>query len=132
MISRILTSDDYSTLYQWWIENRFTPPPVEMLPENGKGGLMVISGNTPVCAGFVYLTNSKCAWIEWIVADFNYREEDRDEAILFLLESLKSLAKQLGFVYIYSNVKNKHLVSKYESCGFVKGDSNSQELIIKL
>lgn len=129
---RYLSENDYDTLCEWWSDNRFPPPPREMLPDNGTGGVMVTKGGLPVCAGFLYLTNSKCAWCEWIVADFHYRQPDRDSAILLVIESLKALAKDAGFKYIYTTVKNKSLISKYEACGFVKGDSNSQEMIAQV
>ncbi len=93
---------------------------------------MVSSNERDVCAGFLYLTNSKAAWCEWIVADFNYREPDRVDAIRFLIRALVEIAKQNGFTYIYTTVKNKGLISKYEDCGFIKGDSNSQEMILNL
>lgn len=126
---RYLTEYDYETLSSWWKDNRFPAPPRDMLPENGTGGIMVSSHGIDVCSGFLYLTNSKAAWCEWIVSDFNYRESDRADCILFLINSLKEIAKQNGFKYIYTTVKSKPLIEKYEQCGFVKGDSNSQEMI---
>lgn len=129
---RLLNVLDYPKLVDWWNDNRFTPPSRDMLPEHGDGGLMIqTESGEDVCAGFLYLTNSKCAWIEWIVADFNYRESDRGSAILLLIESLKILAKQNGFTHIFTSVKNPHLIKKYEACGFAKGD-NSQEMIISI
>jgi hypothetical protein len=132
MTARYLTDEDYEKLSGWWQDNRFPVPPKEMLPENGAGGFMISIGYRDVCAGFIYTTNSKCAWIEWIVADFNYRDEDRDQAILYLIESLKALAKELGFRYIFTSLKSTSLIDKYEACGFVRGDSNSQEMILTL
>jgi len=132
MQARYLISEDYDTLCKWWNDNRFTPPLIEMLPENGCGGIMISSEGRDVCAGFLYLTNSKCAWVEWIVCDFNYRESDRSECILFLINALSELAKQSNYEYLYTVVKNKHLIGKYEQCGFIKGDSNSQEMILKI
>jgi hypothetical protein len=129
---RYLTEDDYETLVGWWNDNRFPPPPRDMLPENGTGGIMVSSNGIDVCSGFLYLTNSKCAWCEFIVANFNYRDPDRADCILFLINSLKEIAKQNGFKYIYTTVKNKSLIEKYEQCGFIKGDNNSQEMVSKI
>ena len=129
MDARLINICDYEKLTSWWHDNRFTPPGRDMLPENGTGGLIITNNDIDVCAGFIYFTNSSCAWLEWIVADFNYRESDREECILFLIEALKEVAKQKGFKYMFASVKNKSLVSKYKKCGFVPGDSNSQEMI---
>lgn len=128
---RYLTEDDYETLSKWWNDNEFPPPPADSLPENGTGGIMVSSNGINAVAGFLYFTNSKIAWLEFVVADKCYREKDRGACILFLINSLKEIAKQNGFKYIYTTVKSKPLIEKYEQCGFIKGD-NSQEMIMKL
>ena len=78
----------------------------------------------------VYFTNSKAAWIEFIVSNFNYRGDDRHEALEFLINSLIEIIKQTGdFKYIYTSLKSKSLIDRYSNCGFQKGDSNCQEMI---
>jgi hypothetical protein len=133
MTARYLTESDYDNiLLNWWKDNRFPAPLKEMLPENGTGGIMVSSNGIDVCSGFIYMTNSKCAWLEFIVANFEYRESDRADAIRFLIHALVEIARESGFQYIYTTVKNNSLIEKYQDCGFMKGDSNSQEMILKL
>ena len=57
---RPLIAEDYDkTLRQWWFDWRWTPPSRDFLPENGEGGFIVYDEETPVCAGFMYETNSK-------------------------------------------------------------------------
>jgi hypothetical protein len=127
---RFLTEQDYdSSLLKWWKDWSWTAPPKDMLPENGAGGLMVSSNGIDVCAGFLYLTNSKTAWVEYIVSNKEYRENERRECIEVLIQSLSDIARDKGFVYIYTSVKNYHLIRKYENCGFIKGDSHCQEMI---
>ena len=61
---RQLTENDYSDfLIKWWTDNRFTPPPIDFLPNNGKDGIVVYDAdaNTNIAAGFVYITNSEVA-----------------------------------------------------------------------
>jgi hypothetical protein len=133
MNMRWLNDDDYTTLKKWWEDNRFTPPPKDCLPENGSGGIMVSNQDgIDVCAGFLYFTNSKIAWLEFVVADFNYREDDRNSLIIYLIECLKETAKSSGFNHIFTSVKSKSLMEKYESCGFTKGDKNTHEMIVNL
>jgi hypothetical protein len=43
--------------------------------------------------------------------------------------SLEELAKINGKKYIYSSLKNESLINAYMDCGFVKGSSNTQEMI---
>ena len=40
----------------------------EALPENGLCGLMVEKGDKKILAGFLYTTNSKGAWVEYIIS----------------------------------------------------------------
>jgi hypothetical protein len=127
---RFLNDDDYKTLSSWWKDWRWMPPPIDMLPQNGKGGIMVYKDGIEICAGFVYFTNSKAAWIEFIVSNFHYRGDDRHEALEFLINSLIEIIKQTGdFKYIYTSLKSKSLIDRYSNCGFQKGDSNCQEMI---
>ena len=90
---------------------------------------MVSSNGVDVCAGFVYMTNSKVAWIEFIVSNFHYREKDRKETIEFLINSLLEVCKQKGLLYAFSTLKSPSLIGMYENCGFQKGSTNTTEMI---
>ena len=66
---RRLTEKDWDTLVSWWNNwPKWKAPVKDFLPENGKGGLIVEINDIPVVAGFIYLTNSKTALLEWIVS----------------------------------------------------------------
>ena len=53
-----LKETDYEDiLCRWWRDWRWDPPSKDFLPEDGMGGFMVYDGDTPVCAGFMYVTN---------------------------------------------------------------------------
>ena len=93
---RQLTEEDYdNTLLKWWDQWGFTPPSKSNLPNNGTGGIILSINDTPVCAGFLYETNSGMAWCEFIVTNKEYKESDRPAAIVKLIESLTILAKDL-------------------------------------
>jgi len=128
---RKLNSQDYDEiLVKWWKDWRWTPPPAEFLPDNGEGGLMVCDEDYPVAAGFLYVTNSSVAWMEFIVSNIEYKhKENRKQAIRLLILTLEELAKISGKKYIYSTLKNESLINSYVECGFSKGTSNSQEMI---
>lgn len=127
---RPLNNEDYDNiLCKWWKDWRWDAPPKDMLPENGTGGVMISIDGVDVCAGFLYLTNSNTAWVEFIISNFEYKKKDRHEAIIFLINVLTELAKSKGNKYIYTSLKNASLISKYEECGFNKGSENCQEMI---
>ena len=110
---RMLEYRDYDNiLVKWWKDWRWVAPPREMLPEDGTGGLMVTKGGKDICAGFIYFTNSKTAWSEWIISDFFYREEDRDEALVFLINALTETGRAKGMKFVFTIVKNDNLKKK--------------------
>jgi hypothetical protein len=127
MNTRIITKLDYDTiLVKWWKDWRWTPPLYDSLPSTG---IIVGKDDIDICAGFVYYTNSKMAWIEYIVSNFEYKEKDRKEIIEFTINVLCELAKDAGFKYLYTSLKNESLINRYSNCGFITGDANCQEMI---
>ncbi len=131
---RPLKDEDYDTiLVDWWKDWNWDAPLRDFLPDNGKGGLIVYDGETPVCAGFVYLTNSKVAWVDWIISNKNYRKKpDRGQAIGLLIETLTNLCEMNGAKFSYALIKHKGLIETYKKLGYLQGDTYSQEMIKKL
>ena len=55
---RQLNENDYQDLLvDWWNQWGWKAPEKDFLPDNGMGGYIVYDGETPVCAGFIYVTN---------------------------------------------------------------------------
>jgi hypothetical protein len=126
---RQLNENDYQdTLVNWWSDWNWTAPQKDFLPEQGMGGMIVYDGEVPVCAGFIYMTNSKVSWVDWIVSNKNYREKRR-EAITLLIDSLTNISKNAGSKYAYALIKNNSLIKTYENLGYTKGDSYTSEMI---
>ena len=128
---RQLNETDYDViLLKWWDAWGWRAPEKDFLPENGTGGLIVYDGNEPICAGFIYMTNSGVAWIDWIISSKEYRKKPhRKEALKMLVEELTILSKGSGSKYGYALIKNKSLIEVYETLGYIKGDSYTSEMI---
>ena len=130
--TRPLTAEDYeATLVGWWKAWEWEAPLRDFLPQNGEGGIMVMDDDTPVCAGFIYNTNSKVAWVDWIISNKDYKES-RSEAIGLLIETLTSIAKNLDNNYAYALIKHKGLIKTYESLGYMQAENYNTEMIKKL
>lgn len=130
---RKLNDDDWSTLNSWWEKwPDWVPLPKSMLPENGKGGYMVEKNNKPIIAGFLYTTNSKVAWVEWIVSDPDYREKDRKQAMELLIQGIESVAKNSGFELILSIGRSKGLIETHEKLGYTVDKNPSYEISKKI
>ena len=123
----VATCDYTDILCKWWEDWGWTPPPLDMLPDTG----FILSNQfeEDICAGFLYKTDSKVCWLEYIVSDKKYKRDDRSRAITSIIDYLSKKAKEEDFKYIYTSLKNKPLIKKYESCGFIKGDESCLEMV---
>ncbi len=128
---RNLTEEDYdTTLVGWWAEWGWTAPSRDFLPDNGACGMMVLDGDTPVCAGFLYFTNSKVTWVDWIISNKQYRKKpERNVAIKMLIDILTESSRELGKKYCYALIKNQSLIETYKELGYIKGDEYVGEMI---
>lgn len=126
---RRLTDDDWDTLVSWW-DNwpKWKAPVKDFLPENGEGGLIVEINDIPVVAGFIYLTNSKTALLEWIVSNPKYRESDRKAAIELLITGAENLVKSLDYKYLFAVMQHKGLIETHEKLGWKADPKPSYEL----
>jgi hypothetical protein len=130
--ARLLSDSDYDKLCSWWKWFRFPAPPKDFLPEDGKGGIMISKDGIDICAGFLFLNNSKIAWLEYVVSNPEYKNKDRKEAVVELIVTLCGIAKKQGYKAVFSSLKNENLVKRYEEAGFTKGISNTTEVVISL
>ena len=130
---RVLKENDYDDiLVGWWEDWKWIPPVKDFLPLNGVGGIMVEWDGTPVCAGFIYNTNSKVAWIDWIVSNNNFREKPhRKDGLNLLIQTLTDVARKTKYKYVYAHNNNTNLINTFLANGYLKG-SKSTELIKNL
>jgi hypothetical protein len=91
---------------------------------------MVLDGDVPICAGFLYTTNSDVAWVDWIISNKQYRKKpQRENAIGLLIETLTGTCKRLNFKYSYALIKHRGLIETYKKLGYIEADSYTQEMI---
>jgi len=129
---RQLNENDYQDiLIGWWKDWGWDSfPAKDFLPENGTGGIILYDGDIPVCAGFIYNTNSKISWIDWIVSNKKYRKKpNRKKAINLLIEELTIICKNSGSKFVYSLMKSNNLVNHFLNNGYIKGSSYTEEII---
>jgi hypothetical protein len=133
---RPLNENDYEEILTgWWSQWNWTAPAKDFLPENGTGGMIVYDGDVPICAGFIYVTNSSVAWVDWIISNKEYRGKDdageskRKKALKLLISTLTNISKKSGGKYAYALIKNKSLIQTYEELGYIKGDAYTSEMI---
>lgn len=128
---RELNENDYDEiLVGWWKQWGWVPPKRDFLPNDGKGGVIVYDENVPICAGFMYITNSKAAWVDWIISNKEYtKKPQRKDAIKLLVSTLTDICKTTGSKYIYALIKNESLINTYQDLGYVQGSTYTKEMI---
>ena len=131
---RELNETDYDKiLVGWWKQWGWEAPQRDFLPNDGKGGIIIYDDEMPVCAGFMYLTNSKVAWVDWIISNKEYtKKPQRKDAIKLLVSALTDICKKTGSKYVYALIKHASLIETYQELGYVKGDTYNNEMIKKL
>lgn len=132
---RHTTIEDYQELCEWWDFWRWKDgkPSLDLL-DDLKYGLMVSMDGKNICSGFIYFTNAKqFGLLEYIVSSpFEKNREIRKEALSFLIESLKGIAKRNEVTTLISYLVNDSLINKYMEAGFIIGDQNATAMICKL
>jgi hypothetical protein len=128
---RELNENDYDEiLVGWWKQWGWEPPKRDFLPNDGKGGVIVYDEDVPVCAGFMYITNSKAAWVDWIISNKEYtKKPQRKDAIKLLVSALTDICEKSGNKYIYALIKNESLINTYQDLGYVQGSTYTKEMI---
>lgn len=129
---RIAEHTDYEMLREWWGFWRFPAPSIEALPQwsdDSFNGVIASEGGKDLACGFMYTTNSSIVWIEFIVTNPKTTAEERNKAILSVLEELSFSAKESGYSIAFSSIKNENLINKYIENGFSIGTRGTTELI---
>ena len=130
--ARALEESDWNTLQEWWDRWKWPKMNRDLLPLNGLGGLIVCKGDIPIVAGYLYLTNSKVAWMEWIISNKDYREDDRKEAMEILILELENIALSVDKNIILSVGRNAGLIDVHKKLGYTVDDKASYEISKKL
>jgi len=118
IIVRPIEEEDYRFINKWWKDaTGKNPPPRRLLPENGLHGLMVCKDNNPVACTYLYLTNSRMGYCDYMIGDPEYREKDRFSLIFQLMEGAIKTAKNLGYEDFWFLTKEEGLLKKCKELG---------------
>lgn len=109
----------YAKAVEWWTAWKFPVIPVESLPTSM---FAAYNESGPVSVGFLYVTDSPLAMLEWIVADPKAEKASRARAIELVITSAKVYAEASGVKMIFTFVRNQSLMHKLEKKGFLKTD----------
>ncbi len=122
---RKYSPNDYFEISVWWKNQGWPGVPQDHLPETG----FVVEG---IASGFLYKTDSKIAWLEFIIANPSTTKEERSEALDLIIDKLLETAKELNFKNVFSTAQHPKLLERYQKHGFTIGDQNMTNLMRSL
>mgnify|MGYP003627514194 FL=1 len=112
---RPIKEEDY--IDSWWKSIGKNPPLRKLLPEHGLHGLMACKDNVPIVCTYLYLTNSSFGYCDYMISDTSYKEKDRFDIVLKLMNEAIGTAYNLGYEDFWFITKNKSMLEKCKSLG---------------
>lgn len=125
---RFYEKSDYPMVCEWWKQWGWPAIPESTLPEVG----VIYENEVPVCAAWIYRTDSDTCLIEWFISNKSATKAQRTGAIEGLVDACKHIAKQMGFSKAFCSIRNQHLIKKMEGRGFVTADLNMTNMVGEL
>jgi hypothetical protein len=116
---------DYATISEWWTEQQWPVIPADCLPTYG----LIADG---LCAGFLYETDSKIAWIEWIVGNPRADKLARRQALDALIDGLSERARSKGNRIVFTAASHSGLKARLTERGFALTDGGMSHFIRSL
>jgi hypothetical protein len=129
MNTRTLTESDWETLSDWWKAWKWPVMAKDMLPDNGTGGIMVENEGENIVAGFLYWSNSKLVWLDWIISNPKVNRDIRQEAIKKLILTAEHMTKEAGSKYMMSISRSNSLLKTHEQMGWNVDKTPSHEMV---
>ena len=93
---------------------------------------MVEKNNIPIVSGFLYISNSEMAMLEFVVSNPEYREKDRKDAIELLINCVEYNCRKMGFKHLITLGRSKHLIETHKKLGWHVDKKPSYEIIKNL
>ena len=129
MNTRTLTESDYEILSDWWKAWGWPILVKDMLPDNGTGGIMVDNEGENIVAGFLYWSNSKLVWLDWIISNPKVSRDIRQEAIKKLILTAEHMTKKAGSKYMMSISRSNSLLKTHKQMGWNVDKTPSYEMV---
>lgn len=119
---------DYGMIQEWWTHHKsFAPQPKHL----SKTGIVVEVDKEPVCAAWVYKTDSAFAIFEFVICDPEKDKQTRDKALSKLIQTAKQWTYDNGFEIIYSSIGISSYIKRLLNEGFVVADKHQTHVFYK-
>jgi len=100
-----------------------------MLPNDGTYDIMLSKDRINSYVRSHPILIQKCVGLKFAVSNPNYRESDRKEALVSLINELGEIANAQGYKVAYSNLKSASLINHFTDFQHIKGSFQTTEMI---
>ena len=107
---------DYEFINKWWVKQGFKIPNKDILPNEGFGGI-IIEKEKPIAVSYLYLTNSKVAYVDNLIVNPSYNNKDRFKVVSTLIDACARLAKQTGCIDIWAMSNSRGVLQRCKNLG---------------
>lgn len=122
MITSFDSKDHFEKITGWGKKHDFPLPPLDFLPDIG----LVVND---AAVGFLYTSNSKLGWIEWVFSNPDKSSEERTEAIDTLMSALEKIAIVRGVKALFSSAGSDAYKKILERNRFNPTDTNVTQYV---
>lgn len=127
--TRLFLSKDYDVISAWWKARNWPVIPPRSLP---KLGLIASFEDQPICAGFIYETDSNFCLFEWIISNPEASSYVRGLCLDALFQDAEFLGKELGFHHMITMTSHEKLIERAKKFGFKVTDEHVTHLVKEL
>lgn len=117
--------NDYAIIQKWWKSHGSFPPEPHHLSTTG---IIVEESSQPICAGWLYDTDSKISVFEFVIASPDANRHVRDASLTYLIDTVKNIASSRGYALIYSSVRGPKYIQRLLKAGFIQVDTGQTHM----
>ena len=114
---RQVMMEDYTYINEWYIQRNELRPKSTLLPNGGLDGFIIEKNEKPIAVIYLYLTNSKMGYFDFLMSDPNYKEADRFEIIMMLFQYCTKKAIDAGCECVFVTTAIPGVINKMKELG---------------
>tara|TARA_R100000935_G_scaffold576_9_gene2055 strand:- start:1952 stop:2356 length:405 start_codon:yes stop_codon:yes gene_type:complete len=121
---------DFLEINNWWKHYNKTDLDIELLPDNGNSGLVVLVDNELIAAVFMFQTNSPIWYCDFLIANPKYRKKDREDVIVKLIDTSVKCCIRKGAKAVWCTTPHESVLDKLKKLDY-KVDKKKHSIIYK-
>lgn len=116
----------YPIMEEWWKNKGWIPYHPEVL---SKTGLMIYESETPVCAAWIFKTDSTVGLVGHIITSKDVKPKQKKVCLEFLFQALEQESKELGIKMLVFFMTTNSLTKIAEKLGYLSSQQKCNELV---